>query len=619
MIFIFDLDGTLTECETLPIIAKHFNVEANMDKLTKQTIRGDIPFMESFINRVDILGNLDIETISLLLADIPITEEVQKFINTNSDDCLIATGNYRGWISKLTDRFNCVVHASEGVIHNERLKLTKILRKEELVKTYQDQGKTVVFIGDGNNDAEAMRIADISIACGIVHPPAKSVIQVADYAVYSPKALVRLLNQIKKPQAGKSVVISAAGIGSRLGLGQTKSLIPILGRSLISYQLGQFADIEDIRIVVGYQAVELIKEVCALRADIVFAFNHDYFHTKTGASLYLGARHANQMVIAWDGDLLIHPDDIQKCLTSNEEYIGISEKTTEESVFVNLDVQGNVIGFSRVEGDYEWSGPACLRREHISFTTGHVYEQIEPLLPIPAKINRARDIDTYEDYKNAIEFVESWRAGNFKIDEYYSKLAENITSAEQTRNKAPDFSKYDVEFVKRFAGKTKTLLDLGAGTGLLINHLVQDFAEIVALEKYKNFSDFIVRADNVQVLNADLIGFKTNQQFDVITVYGVMNFFNADEALKIYRRVCNWLKPGGKLLVKHQMGRVQDVIVDGVSTELTTRYYSEYRWVENEVKLLSDAGFHIDDVVDIYPPEFNRWDNTKFYALECSL
>ena len=48
----------------------------------------------------------------------------------------------------------------------------------------------------------------------------------------------------------KSVVISCAGIGSRLGLGQTKALIKINGKSLIAWQLDLFKDVEDVRIVV---------------------------------------------------------------------------------------------------------------------------------------------------------------------------------------------------------------------------------------------------------------------------------------------------------------------------------------------------------------------------------
>ena len=40
----------------------------------------------------------------------------------------------------------------------------------------------------------------------------------------------------------KSVVISCAGIGSRLGLGLTKALVQINGNSLISWQLKLFKD-----------------------------------------------------------------------------------------------------------------------------------------------------------------------------------------------------------------------------------------------------------------------------------------------------------------------------------------------------------------------------------------
>ena len=45
--FIFDLDGTLTKYETIPIIAEHFNIEKDLKKLTELTVSGNIPFMES--------------------------------------------------------------------------------------------------------------------------------------------------------------------------------------------------------------------------------------------------------------------------------------------------------------------------------------------------------------------------------------------------------------------------------------------------------------------------------------------------------------------------------------------------------------------------------------------
>lgn len=618
MIFVFDLDGTLTACETLPLIAKAFNVEAEIEKLTAQTVKGDIPFMESFIRRVEILGHLDTPKVAALLSTVTINSHINKFIAENPAACVVATGNYRGWISELGKKISCHLICSEGETDAAgKVRLTKILKKEDVVREYQARGEKVVFVGDGNNDAEAMRIADISIACGIIHAPAQSVMQVADYAVYDAEALVRLLNQIKQPQGGMSVVISAAGVGSRLGLGQTKSLIKLAGTSLIKLQLNSFSAVEDLRIVVGFQAKDLIEEVLSQRRNVIFAFNHDYFHTKTGTSLYLGARHANAMIIAWDGDLLVHPSDIVRCLDTSQEYIGVSAKTSDDTVFVKLDESANVVAFSRENGDYEWSGPACLRRENIHFTSGHVYTLIEQRLPMPSKIIDARDIDTYEDYKRALAFIATWDRGNTKIHDYYAKLANRIKSPTETRNKAPDFSQYDIAFVQRYADKKYSLLDLGSGTGLLINSLTEHFAGILAVEKYPEFSKFIKAADNVRVINSDLLTFAETERFDRISIFGVMNFFNAKEAKAIYQKARHWMKPDGLMLVKHQMGCDGDVTVDGYSQELDTNYYSEYRWLKNEIKLINQAGFDVIETVDIYPPEFNRWKNTHFYALVC--
>ena len=161
----------------------------------------------------------------------------------------------------------------------------------------------------------------------------------------------------------KSVVISCAGIGSRLGLGLTKALVQINGRSLISWQLELFKDVEDIRIVIGFQANDIIEEVRKHRQDVIFIFNHRYFETKTGASFYLGARHANSEILEWDGDLLVHPDDVKMLLDTEGEFICYSDKTSDDAVFVRTDEQGTVLEFSRESGDYEWTGPACICKE----------------------------------------------------------------------------------------------------------------------------------------------------------------------------------------------------------------------------------------------------------------
>ncbi len=205
-----------------------------------------------------------------------------------------------------------------------------------------------------------------------------------------------------------SVVLTCAGVGSRLGLGQTKSLVILEGRPLIQWQLELFREVEDLRIVVGFQAADVIDEVRKTRPDAVFVNNRNYFETKTGASFYLGARHAGDYVVEWDGDLLVHPDDAKLCLYPDGEYLGYSDISSEDAVFVSLNKAGSVTGFSREYGDYEWTGPACLRRDRIKYTSENVFNQFLDYLPVKGIKIRACDVDTYGDYLRAKEFVNSW-------------------------------------------------------------------------------------------------------------------------------------------------------------------------------------------------------------------
>ncbi len=203
----------------------------------------------------------------------------------------------------------------------------------------------------------------------------------------------------------KSVVISCAGIGSRLGLATTKALINIHGKTLIRWQLELLKDIEDIRIVVGFQANEVIKEVLQYRDDVVFVYNHNYFETKTGASFYLGAKDGNEYAFEYDGDLLIHPEDLKMLLTLEGEWIAYADKISDDAVYVKTNENGEVLAFSREQGDYEWTGPCCIKKEKIKYNSGNVYNQLEPYLPMKGIKIRACDIDTYDDYLRALEWV----------------------------------------------------------------------------------------------------------------------------------------------------------------------------------------------------------------------
>ena len=208
--------------------------------------------------------------------------------------------------------------------------------------------------------------------------------------------------------SAKSIVISCAGIGSRLGLGQTKALIKINGKTIIAHLLELFKEVEDVRIVVGYEAQDVINEVLIYRDDVVFVFNHNYFETKTGASYYLGAQHANDYVIEIDGDLLIKPADMKKILDMEGEFLCFSKITSEDTIFVNINEDGYATGFSREKGNYEWTGPISMHKKNLRYSTENIYIQIEPNLPLRAIEVEAYDIDTYQDYLTVTQIVKNW-------------------------------------------------------------------------------------------------------------------------------------------------------------------------------------------------------------------
>lgn len=195
-------------------------------------------------------------------------------------------------------------------------------------------------------------------------------------------------------------------MGKRLGLGTSKCLVDVDGTPLIIRNLRMLDEVDDVRVVVGFQAEKVIDAVTAYRRDVTFVFNHDYARTNTGDSVRLAAEHANEYVLTIDGDLLVHPDDMRKILAAEGEFVGVTAPGTDNPVL--CDVEGaDVVGFSREHGQYEWTGVTQVRTEKILSGSGHTYQLIEPHLPMPYIYLRTKEIDTPNDYDNAVRWVKA--------------------------------------------------------------------------------------------------------------------------------------------------------------------------------------------------------------------
>lgn len=205
-----------------------------------------------------------------------------------------------------------------------------------------------------------------------------------------------------------SIVISCAGMGTRLGFGCTKALVEVEGKTLIERQLELLKNYDDIRVVVGYQAEKVITVVNSVRKDVHFVFNNDYLTTGTGASFYLGAKDGREYAVALDGDLLVHPDDLIKVIEYNGSCVGGTTPSTDNPWTMPTQMINGiecVTGFSKEHGEYEWTGLAKIRTDKLQPGTHHVFHLIEPMLPLPMVFIRTKEIDTVDDYERAVTWI----------------------------------------------------------------------------------------------------------------------------------------------------------------------------------------------------------------------
>lgn len=193
-VFLFDLDATVTKEEILPVLAEQIGLSEKMRELTEKTMRGELPFKSSFMSRVKMLGEIPISKITSLIEEIPLNEEIVKFIREHSENCYIVTGNIDAWIEKLIKKIGLpMTHCfcSSVSVKDDRISsINSILDKELVVKQFV---APVVAIGDGSNDAGMIQLAEIGIGFGGVRPVAYSLMCNATHVVYDEKRLCDFL------------------------------------------------------------------------------------------------------------------------------------------------------------------------------------------------------------------------------------------------------------------------------------------------------------------------------------------------------------------------------------------------------------------------------------------
>jgi HAD superfamily phosphoserine phosphatase-like hydrolase len=192
--FCFDLDGTLTARELLPVIAAETGLQAEIEALTLATITGILPFESSFRLRCRLLADVPVSRVRAIVADLPLFGRILDFIRARPDDCYVITGNLDVWVEDLLGRIGARAFSSSALVRNDRLAgVTGVLDKGAAVQVVRRNHSRIVAIGDGVGDLAMFENSDVRIAYAGLHAPVPTLVASADMVCMSETALIRTL------------------------------------------------------------------------------------------------------------------------------------------------------------------------------------------------------------------------------------------------------------------------------------------------------------------------------------------------------------------------------------------------------------------------------------------
>lgn len=192
----FDLDSTITRQEILPTIAREAGVYEQMSALTESSMRGEVPFKQSFLQRVELLKNIPVSQVQDIVAHIELNERLVEFMDKHKNRSYIVTGNLDVWIDGLIDKLGMGknVFCSRALTDGDYVQdVFNIVDKDAVIR---QMVLPFVAVGDGNNDAEMIEAAEVGIGYGGVRPVAPSVLECATHVAYQEDRLVDFLNKL---------------------------------------------------------------------------------------------------------------------------------------------------------------------------------------------------------------------------------------------------------------------------------------------------------------------------------------------------------------------------------------------------------------------------------------
>ena len=194
--FLFDLDGTVTQDELLPLIGESAGLQEEMRILTDLTLSGAIDFRQSFKLRVALLSTVPLAAVHRALDRVRVDAHIGNFLRARPADAYVVTGNLDLWITPLLQRLGVQAYTSTGSHDGHRITLHSILNKADAVRELRPRYRRLVAIGDSFNDIPMFENADLGIAYAGTHPPVPALVKVSRFVVKDSASLCHMLTTL---------------------------------------------------------------------------------------------------------------------------------------------------------------------------------------------------------------------------------------------------------------------------------------------------------------------------------------------------------------------------------------------------------------------------------------
>lgn len=175
---IMDIDGTLIAEEVIDLLGREAGCEAEISKITRQAMRGELDFETSLRERVALLKGLPISVLDTVFKSIHLSQNAQEFISIlQKNGILVALVS--GGFSPIVERLEKYLGISYFSANQLEVKdgyltgqlvgeiVTGQVKKSTLEKWRKELGlpkERTIAIGDGANDLLMLKTAGLGIA-----------------------------------------------------------------------------------------------------------------------------------------------------------------------------------------------------------------------------------------------------------------------------------------------------------------------------------------------------------------------------------------------------------------------------------------------------------------------